>query len=76
MLGEAEAAGLPLPHLWRARFVVDAGARPSGTLRGAGRFFVTRRARAVGRDPSECIHPSARAAATARGLSLPEGAPA
>lgn len=74
MLGEAEAAGLPLPHLWRLRYITDAGARPSGTRRGAGRFFLTRRARKVGCDPSECIHPSARAAATARGVRLPEGA--
>jgi hypothetical protein len=76
MLGEAEAAGLPLPPLWRVRLVTDAGARPSGTLRGAGRYFLARRPRRVGLDPSECIHPSARAAASARGLNLPEGAPA
>lgn len=76
MLGEAEAAGLPLPHLWRARYITDASAPAIGTSRGSGRIFVSRRAREVGRDPSECLHPSARAAATARGLSLPEGAPA
>jgi uncharacterized protein (DUF2235 family) len=76
MLAEAEAAGLPLPYLWRARYVTDAAAEPSGTRRGAGRFFVARRARRVGLDPSERIHPSARAAATARGLTLPDAAPA
>jgi uncharacterized protein (DUF2235 family) len=76
MLAEAEAAGLILPHLWRTRFPTDASAPASGTLRGAGRIFLSRRARKVGRDPSERIHPSARAAATARGVTLPEGAPA
>lgn len=76
MLSEAETAGLKLPPLWRARYITDAAAPATGTTRGSGRWFVFRHARKVGRDPSERIHPSARAAASARGLSLPQGAPA
>lgn len=76
MLTEAETAGLQLPPLWRARYITDASAPASGTRRGAGRWFIARHSRKVGSDPSERIHPSARAAASARGLSLPQGAPA
>jgi uncharacterized protein (DUF2235 family) len=76
MLSEAEGAGLPLPHLWRARYITDAAAPASGTRRGAGKWFIARHARKVGTDPSELIHPSARAAASARGVSLPGTAPA
>jgi uncharacterized protein (DUF2235 family) len=76
MLGEAEAAGLPLPALWRTRFVTDADAPAIGTSYGFGRLFVIRRPRDVGLDPSERIHPSARAAATARGIRMPAPSPA
>lgn len=76
MLAEAEDAGLPLPFLWRSRYITDASAPANGTRRGAGRYFLLRRARVVGRDPSEEVHPSGLAAAAARGLTRPAGAPA
>ena len=76
MLAEAEATGLPLPPLWRTRYITDAEAPASGTRRGAGRLFIARRARKVGLDPSERLHPSARAAASARGVRMPDAAPA
>lgn len=71
MLGEAEAAGLPLPVHWRHRFLTHAGAAGIGMNRGFGKLFFLRHRRPVGRDPSERLHPSARAAAEARGLRLP-----
>ncbi len=71
MLTEAEAAGLPLPVHWRHRFVTDAAAPAIGTHRGLGKLFFLRRPRIMGQDPSERIHPSAQAAALARGLRLP-----
>jgi uncharacterized protein (DUF2235 family) len=51
MLSEAEGAGLPLPHLWRARYITDASAPASGTRAGRGKWFVARHARKVGRRP-------------------------
>ncbi|MDG4647404.1 DUF2235 domain-containing protein [Roseibacterium sp. SDUM158017] len=76
MLGEAEAAGLPLPPLWRMRYITDPGAPSVGTTHGMGRMFVFRHARKVGRDPSELIHPTARGVAAARGIRLPAPRPA
>ncbi|MEM1065015.1 MAG: DUF2235 domain-containing protein [Pseudomonadota bacterium] len=58
MLEKAEACGLALPAGWRARFPVDAEAPSSGSWRAWGRLFVLRSRRAVGRDPSEAIHPT------------------
>jgi len=60
MLDRAEAAGLPLPEGWRARFPCDAAAPSVGTLHGWGKAFLHRRRRVVGMDPSEQIHPSAQ----------------
>nr|WP_275981947.1 DUF2235 domain-containing protein [Frigidibacter sp. ROC022] len=60
MLERAEAAGLPLPQGWRARFPCDATAPSVGTMRGWGKAFLRRHRREVGADPSEQIHPSAR----------------
>ncbi|PWK60891.1 DUF2235 domain-containing protein [Roseicyclus mahoneyensis] len=71
MLAEAEAAGLPLPVHWRQRFVTNAAAPAIGMNRGFGKLFFLRHARPVGLDPSERLHPSARAAAVTRGLRLP-----
>ncbi|NKX43379.1 DUF2235 domain-containing protein [Roseicyclus persicicus] len=71
MLSEAEAAGLPLPVHWRHRFLTDAGAPAIGMNRGMGKLFFLRHTRPVGLDPSERLHPTARAAAAARGLRLP-----
>lgn len=68
MLGEAEAAGLPLPQDWRARFATDADAPSIGSFAGWSKIFLDRSRRPVGRDPSEVIHPSARQAAARAGL--------
>ncbi|GAA5072754.1 DUF2235 domain-containing protein [Roseibacterium beibuensis] len=72
MLGEAEAAGLPLPVHWRHRYVTDPDAPSIGTFMGAGKYFLLRHRRPVGLDPSECVHPTARATALARGERLPD----
>ncbi|MEM7471275.1 MAG: DUF2235 domain-containing protein [Pseudomonadota bacterium] len=58
MLEQAETCGLPLPEGWRTRLPVDVNARSVGTFRGFTRFFLQRRARKVGHDPSEALHPS------------------
>lgn len=59
MLERAETVGLALPEGWRARFPCDASAPMVGTTRGWGLWFLIRRKRRIGRDPSESIHPSA-----------------
>ena len=59
MLERAEACGLPLPEGWRARFPCDPAAPSVGTMRGWGKFFIARRRRVMGFDPSESLHPSA-----------------
>jgi len=56
MLERVEMCGLPLPKGWRERFPCDANARSVGTMRGWGKFFLARRKREVGRDPSEAVH--------------------
>lgn len=61
MLERAEVCGLPLPTDWRARFPCDPTAPMVGTWRQWGKIFLHRRRRVVGRDPSESIHPTARA---------------
>ncbi|MEO9778106.1 MAG: DUF2235 domain-containing protein [Sedimentitalea sp.] len=67
MLEHAEACGLPLPATWRARFYTDPDAPSHGTWRGWGKIFLLRRARVVGRDPSESIHQSVRPEALLQG---------
>lgn len=69
MLGEAEAAGLPLPPDWQARFPIDDAAPSIGAFAGWSKIFLDRSRRVVGRDPSEVIHPTAKAAAERAGLS-------
>ena len=59
MLDRLEGAGLPLPPGWRARFPCDASAPSVGCWAGWGKIFLSRRRRAVGRDPSERLHASA-----------------
>ena len=61
LLEQAERVGLPLPQGWAARFPQDANAPSVGTFRGFGRWLITRKARKVGSDPSEKIHPTASA---------------
>jgi uncharacterized protein (DUF2235 family) len=73
MLGEAEAAGLPLPVHWRHRFLTSDHAPGIGMNRGFGKLFFIRHGRPVGLDPSERLHPTARGAAEARGVRLPLG---
>ena len=58
MLEQAENCGLPLPEGWAARYPQDPAAPSIGTFSGYGRWFVTRKARRVGHDPSERVHPS------------------
>jgi uncharacterized protein (DUF2235 family) len=71
MLGKAETCGLDLPEGWRARFPCDPEAPSIGTMRGWGKFFVLRKARVVGTDPSEAIHPTAQAPEPGRRLGWP-----
>lgn len=59
MLEKMEGCGLILPEGWRARFPQDPGAPSVGMWRGWGKFFLWRRARRVGADPSESLHPTA-----------------
>ncbi len=71
MLEKAEAAGLPLPDGWKGRYPQDAAAPSSGTFRGVGRLLVTRRARRVGMDPSERVHPNVSVVPDRAGWRLP-----
>jgi hypothetical protein len=59
MLDRAESAGLMLPEGWRARYPCDPSAPMAGSWRGWGAVFLLRRRRAVGRDRSERVHPTA-----------------
>ncbi len=59
MLERLEACDVTLPEGWRARFVRDVHAPSVGSWRGWGKLFWLRRARVIGRDPSERIHHSA-----------------
>ena len=59
MLAHAETCGLVLPSGWRDRFPCDPRAPMVGTMRGFGAAFILRRARRIGQDRSEHIHPSA-----------------
>ncbi|MEL6620331.1 MAG: DUF2235 domain-containing protein [Pseudomonadota bacterium] len=58
MLEQAQRCGLPLPDGWIDRFPQDPTAPSIGTFSGYGRWFITRRPRLVGMDPSERVHPS------------------
>lgn len=61
MLQRASECGLPLPDGWRAGIKTDALAPARGTLRGHGRFLMTRKRRKIGADPSERVHESVHA---------------
>lgn len=58
MLEQAKACGLPLPEGWSERYPQDPSAPSIGLFKGFGRWFITRRARKIGFDPSERVHPS------------------
>lgn len=58
MLGCLERCDVPLPNGWAARFPTDPTAPSIGKWRGWSKMFLSRKARVVGRDPSEKIHPS------------------
>lgn len=68
MLERAERFGLQLPEFWRADLPVDPEATSLGTWRSWGKAFLLRSRRAVGFDPSERIHASARTTRRARYL--------
>ena len=59
MLERAETVGLALPAGWMSRFPCDPDAPMVGTTRSWGKWFLLRRKRIIGLDPSEFIHPSA-----------------
>jgi len=58
MLGRLERCNVPLPEGWADRFSTDASAPSTGKWRGWSKVFLTRKARVVGRDPSERLHES------------------
>ena len=58
MLDKLEHCGLALPQGWAARFPTDADAPSVGKWRGWSKLFITRKARVVGREPSERLHES------------------
>ncbi|MEM9756106.1 MAG: DUF2235 domain-containing protein [Pseudomonadota bacterium] len=76
MLGEAQAAGLPLPPDWRHRYVTDPGGRSIGRWAGWSKVFLARRRRVVGRYPSEALHPSVEQAGHPARLPPPQQAAA
>lgn len=53
MLGRLEDCGLPLPEGWADRFPTNVNAPSIGRWRGWSKLFLSRRARVIGRDPSE-----------------------
>jgi uncharacterized protein (DUF2235 family) len=58
MLDKLEENGVTLPPAWRNRFPRDVYAPWLGLWSGLGKFFLLRRRRTVGLDPSEQLHPS------------------
>ncbi len=61
MLEQVEGCGLRLPEGWRNGFKIDDSVPSVGTTRSWGKAFLLRARRPVGNDPSESIHPTARA---------------
>ncbi|SFI35953.1 Uncharacterized protein, PA2063/DUF2235 family [Jannaschia pohangensis] len=59
LLSRLEPLGLQLPEGWRDRFPCDPDAPSVGKWRGFAPFFLSRRRRKVGVDPSESLHPTA-----------------
>ena len=58
MLRRLECCEIPLPDGWAAQFPTDAKAPSSGKWRGWAKLFWSRKARVVGADASESLHPS------------------
>jgi uncharacterized protein (DUF2235 family) len=58
MLEQLERCEISLPDGWATRFPTDATAPSVGTWRGWAKLFWSRKARVVGRDASERLHPS------------------
>jgi len=71
MLDRAETLGLALPPGWRDRFPCDPTAPMVGTWRGFGKFFLLRRRRTIGADPSERVHSSVPSPAPRWRFALP-----
>lgn len=73
MLGRLEACGLSLPADWASRFPTDATAPSVGKWSGWSKLFLSRKARVVGRESSERLHPSVgQAVKDAPALALPD----
>lgn len=58
MLERLARCKIPLPDGWAERFPTNATAPSSGKWRGWSKLFWSRKARVVGCDMSECLHPS------------------
>lgn len=58
MLKRLQACQVPLPAEWAVRFPLDPEAPSIGRWRGLSKLFLARRARIVGKDPSEAVHRS------------------
>ena len=56
LLGRAEDCGLPLPPLWKNRFLRDSDAPSVGTWQGWSKFFLRRKRRIIGVDRSEQVY--------------------
>ena len=74
MLERIERCDLSLPDNWRSRFPTDPDAQSVGTWRGWGKYFLARKRRSVGQDPTESIHPTALGRSK-RADAMPELAP-
>ena len=76
MVDKLEACNLPLPPDWRTRFPTDPDAPRVGTWRGWGKYFLARKKRSVGVDPSEALHPTAKSYGASLGLPIADHLPA
>lgn len=70
MIEKLERCALPLPDDWRSRYPTDVNAPRVGSWRGWGRFFLARKKRTIGADPSERLHPTVPLASRAATLPL------